>query len=625
MADIKKTPSLNPDASPFSPLTPESPTVSDMIIPPERVVFSSNGTRITLRRPEPATTAENAASPRLVTDLGSGPQPATTSNGEKDSGKNEVQEASLKQQKLERLVYLTTRDVFVQSLFKAITRLSASTAQHVLKSHVQELAALLEIFKMNELVETVVKMHAQRVYASSPEVVRETWPWLLDGDITELSLIDLGSGTKASKLPAMKADLPKPKFVMGLSSNADSLSSIDDNSSTIRMRKHTRRSSIAASSLFADDACSIISFGPSNELALVTDPYGSCFPYPTQRTIFKHAQQIMKKALYEFTKIYFPDKLKHRSFEYSASSSLGQWVLMVQDAISNPEAFQDQQGTYYKLKSLGFSTLLDPASELHDLLSKREHVNTADLQSLLVDILTLIDSLGISECSGQQRALSEYVSALAADLKGKLEEVQVPFRDTLKRISDERNKLASEEEDATQNYRERERSVQQDFLLDPEVLKSILSQKPCPIGGTIGRYAINKPKRSVLSRCTGATGSRRGSVAAPNTCIWSPDRESMDNRPVWEDAKLPTVFNTTVDMPWDATAIDQAIERMNSQGAQENRKVSQGHELGPGLEGSRYAVGKVVKPVKLSKAIPIKAPPKSVHTPVEESELLISI
>ncbi|KAJ6262917.1 hypothetical protein Dda_1475 [Drechslerella dactyloides] len=616
--------SLNPSAPPFNPSSFARTVGAGPSIRVEATFDVSSNVVQNNSQPtsQPITTLKPPQ--KMATD-GSDESSSLTDLIKRCTIDDQVKQANLMQQKLERFAYLTTRDVFVQSLFKAITCLSSSTAHHILKNHVKELAVLLKLFKMDDLVNAVVSLHSERVYSSSLEKIQETWPWLLDGDVTELSLIDLGSLTAAGP-PTMLQETPKPKLPASKMSAAEA-NSLGSSPLAFKMRKHLQPQSTVSESLRSDGVCSMMSFDPSSEPTAPIDPYSCSFPYPTQRTILKESQQILKTALYMFAKQHLPKKLTHQAFEYPASSSLGQWVLMMQDAITNANTSTDEQASQNKLTALGSShpNLLDPASELHDLLSKRQHTTTSELRGVLANVLKLIETLGASGCYDQQLALNIYTDILADDLKKKLEKIQIPFRKTLKLISDAKDQLVHEEEDATQSYREQEKMVQQEFLLDTSMLKGILS----PNALSANAPATLPPKSTA--------GNRRSSIIRiSRDLLTAPEKQLLDQRPADNKEEPVKSKLSALSFAWDPACIDKAVAELSHKEAKENRSGkaddidpqianSRNPSIpGPGLEGSKYASDRLFVPPKPGKnAIPIRAPPKEPLVADKENGLLI--
>ncbi|KAF3916249.1 hypothetical protein ABW21_db0201020 [Orbilia brochopaga] len=592
--------SLNPSAPPFKPPTFVPRASARPFIPSQAIITvgSKAADDILQATSKPIFDRSSAQMDKEDSDQSS----TLTALLQKCSINDPAKQAANMQQKLERLVYLTTRDVFVQSLFKAITRLSSSTAQHILKNHVKELPILLKLFKMDDLVDAVVSMHGQRVYSSPPEVVQQKWPWLLLGDIAELSLVDITASNTAD---------------FGV------------NPSGFTTGKHPEAPSTVTGSMVSED---VFNFDSSNEQNAPIDPYTSSFPYPTQRTILKESQRILKAALYAFTKQYLPDNITNPSFEYPASSSLGQWVLMVQDAISTAD-IKAAQG---KLVAMGisFPNLLDPASELHDLLSRRQHITTAGLRKLLENILKLTEILEAPECISQQRALNGYASALAEDLKKKLEEIQIPFRNTMKQIADHKDKLARDEKTATEIYREQEKLVQKGFLLDPGVLKSIISPK-VPAKETPMQVQLPADPEPTIQARRDSTIRISSDIFTPSDVrVWGPDKQVVDFRAM---SGLETIkarpSSASLHPAWDPASLDLALEQLSHKETKENRNAraedvyphianSRNPSIpGPGLEGSKYASGGFFVPPKRGKfAIPIKAPPKDTKATEKEKE-----
>ncbi|KAK6341623.1 hypothetical protein TWF696_008693 [Orbilia brochopaga] len=626
-ADISSmTKSLNPSAPPFKPPTFVPRASARPFVPAKAIVGVTSNAMEGVLQPtsKPMFDTSSAKMDQDDSDQSS----SLTELIQKITINDQAKQQNLAQQKLERFVYLTTRGVFVQSLYKAITCLSSSTAQHILKNHVKELPVLLKLFKMEDLVDAVVSMHGLRVYSSPPDVVQQRWPWLHDGDVAELSLIDISPYSTPVNL-AFQREAMKPTFP-GSNVGAN-VNDPHDNLPGFKMGKHLQPPSTVADSLLSEDMSTMISFDPSNEAFTPIDPYSSHFPYPTQRTILKESQRILKTALYEFAKSYLPDKLTLQAFEYPASSSLGQWVLMVQDAISTADV-KDMKG---KLVAIGLSypNLLDPASELHDLLSKRQHITTADLKKLLVGILKLTEILGASACSAQQLALNEYTSALAEDLKKKLEEIQIPFRNALKQIADSKAKLTRDEEAATKIYREKEKLVQKQFLLDPGVLKAIISPKAQSTDAV-------EPKPTALARRNSIIRISADMFTTPDICVWGPDKQMVDYRRANAGMEPANAGATVYHPAWDPAAFDQALEQLavGHKDPKENRSTRDDDIFphiansrnptipGPGLEGSRYATGNIFVPPKPGKfAIPIKAPPKEEFVTEKENGLLIKL
>ncbi|KAF3910399.1 hypothetical protein ABW20_dc0103400 [Dactylellina cionopaga] len=492
---------------------------------------------------------------------------------------------------------------------------------------------------MEELVEAIVRMHGQRVYNSAADVITEKWPWLLRYNASDLHLIDTDYSFISPDVSGGKQNV----LSLRASTNNTGTDTIVlvKKPSTLKLKNPFSTASLSNKPSFEDDACSAMGFESSNEDHFMIGLYSTYFPYPTQRTILKETQRILKTTLYEFTKIYVPEKLYCKAYEYSASSSLSQWVLMVQDVISKPEVYKDRLETYSKLSYLHSlsSSMLDCASEVYDLISQRQHVSTSELYVLLANVLELIDAFGIPECSAKHRVLKGYTSALATDLKKKLEEVQLPLRNTMRRIVDERERLLLEEDSASQKYREEEKAIQRDFLLEPEILKSILQPEDIPKKVSKVSKTITLEHYLPIGRCTnsGIYNEKTGAfVNLPDICVWGPDKELIDYRPGGNGLieSIKDISTRVLRLPWNSASIDLAIDAINAKentllearDAYSETNSSKIPSLsGRRLGGPRFAASIAILP-KLSKAIPIKKAEKmsSDNSRAAEADLIMS-
>ncbi|KAK6543383.1 hypothetical protein TWF694_000131 [Orbilia ellipsospora] len=537
------------------------------------------------------------------------------------------------QQNLERLVYTTTRDIFAQSLFKAITRLSGSTAHHILTSHVKDLPILLKSYKIDSLVDTVTKMHAQRVYSSNREVVEEKRPWLLHEDASDVPVAQyyphLRPSSRTSSRNSASKDLGVGNFP---------IRNIQAPTEFLKPNSRPQTPSTRNGSLMDDGEYSVTNVESHNEVSII-DPYGTYFPYPTLRTILKETQKITKTAIYEFTKKYLPEKLRLQAYEYPASSSLGQWILMLQDAISEPYSYSEYPETQRKLLYLSTlnPNLLYSVGQVHDLVSERQHASTSELYVLLASVLEFIDVLGIPKCTTKQTLLNNYSSTLAADLKKKLEDIQIPLRNTLSRIAEAREKLTQEEEEVSQKYHQKEREVQQEFLLDQETLKGILNIKTAPLP----QHEPTRTRTSFLPESKSYLVDQWNNPAleesekVPDICVWDPDKHLIEYCPGGASL-IETVKETNtpcINFPWDAISIDRAIDALN---AKENMQLLSVKELQEnaysksplatlkGIDYPNLNTNIVIQP-KVNKAVPIKAakPMPSYIPSTENGDLLI--
>ncbi|KAF3192429.1 hypothetical protein TWF788_000044 [Orbilia oligospora] len=540
------------------------------------------------------------------------------------------------QQRLERLVYLTTRDLFMQSPFNSITRLSANTAVDIIKRHLRSnhLELLLRQYKMNELVETMVEMHAKQIYISIPDSIKKTWPWLLDGDVSELATLETttprdktNQSTKIQTSSTLKGRLSKMDWDKRFSPN------------TLLASKNLNIANTCTRSLLDDEAGSIMSFDPSGEAPRSIDPDNIYFPYPTLRAILKETRRILKAAFYEFTKSYLPEKLNHRAFEFPDNSSLGQIILMVQDTMGNMDNNQFPAETLAKLAHLrnidSNTDCLNSASELYDLVSRRRNISISGLSPLLTNILNLMDALGASNWSKKQRALNKYTSVLTADIKQKFEKIQGPVRTTLERINSQREALAAEEELVTQKYRQDEKEIQRHFILDPETLRGIILSRGSATsypdleeagGDGAQRISITERPTPHTSENTkqqhATTEDIETSIAKsdtlpapPDICVWDPQKQLIDYRPSGSQLKSGSQNGKPAARrrPWDVASIDLALEELNSKEniCHAGKKASQNNTgkgrpvFQTGLKSSRHTL-EVVVPLKQNKAIPIR-------------------
>ncbi|EPS36965.1 hypothetical protein H072_9453 [Dactylellina haptotyla CBS 200.50] len=477
---------------------------------------------------------------------------------------NEIgQTGEFLQQKLERQMYLTTRDIFQQTLFKSIVYLGSGAAFHILRRQVKEFPTLVQSYKVDDLVGTLVKMHAQGVYRSTEDEVKKKWPWLLKLDLNNLPAFETYYSDRTRK---------SSNFQLG-SAASEPNSSLS--ATNLGRNKRFPLSQLGSRLILDDSDCSMASFETTNETAnetLNVDPYSTYFPYPTQRKVLKETQRTLKMAIYEFTKKYLPEKLLDQLYEYPASSSLGQWVLMIQDAISNSDTYRSSPSTLKKLTYLATlnPNLLDSASEVHDLVSNRQNASTYEIYVLLATVLEFIDALGVLQCSAKQKRLNEYTSTLAVELKKKLEEIQDPLRNTLRHINKTREKLKKQEEDAIQKYRQSERVIQKTFLLDQENLRSVVQTK--------GKYLANpslNENTQCLDKDTNGFSIQKSNLVSfmensvpepPSIYVWGPDDELVDYRPGGTRA-IETVKEVSSSaiclLPWDMVSIDRAIEKLN--------------------------------------------------------------
>ncbi|KAK6518379.1 hypothetical protein TWF506_005537 [Arthrobotrys conoides] len=538
------------------------------------------------------------------------------------------------QQRLERLVYFATRDYFMRSPFNLVNSLTAKTAAELIKCHIDpsHLKHFLRQYKMNDLVETMIKMHAEHIYISTPDTIKKNWPWLLDGDISELAMI--GAGVPQKKTEQSNRTRPTSSMLKNEPNNTDSGKGLSPNS--FLNIKNPKLSSTYTRSVLDDDPYSVMSFDPSGEVPRDIDPDNIYFPYPTLRAILKETRRILKAAFYEFTKRYLPEKLIHRAFEFPDNSSLGQIILMVQDTIDDMDSTQFPEETLAKLMHLreldSNTSCLNSASELYYLVSRRRDVSISVLFPLLTKVLDLIDALGVSDWSKKQRALNKYTSVLATEIKQKFEEIQGPIRTTLERINNQRKALAAEEELITQKYRKDEKEIQRHFILDAETLRGIIhSQRsgvsyPNP-GDTKGSGAhevsiIESPTPQASVKPKRHTGS--GDIETPKTkncalltppdiCVWDPQKQLIDYRPSGSQLQPGTQDGKpgTRRRPWDVASIDLAFDELNSKGnthcAAKKNPQNIPERATPNFQAElRRHILEVVVPSKHNKAIPIR-------------------
>ncbi|KAF3082663.1 hypothetical protein TWF102_001092 [Orbilia oligospora] len=540
------------------------------------------------------------------------------------------------QQRLERLVYFTTRDIFMQSPFSLITRLSANSAIDIIKRHLRSshLELLLRQYKMDELVETMVEMHAKQIYISTPDSIKKTWPWLLNGNVSELATIE----TTMPQDKTNQSNKIQPSSTLeGRPNNMDWDKRFSPN--TLLTSKNLNIVNAYTHSVLDDEAGSIMSFDPSGEALRSIDPDNIYFPYPTLRAILKETRRILKAAFYEFTKSYLPEKLNHKAFEFPDNSSLGQIILMVQDTMNHMDNNQFPAETFAKLARLrdidSNTDCLNSASELYDLVSRRRNISISGLYPLLTNILNLVDALGASNWSKKQRALNKYTSVLTADIQQKFEKIQGPIRTTLERINNQREALAVEEELVTQKYRQDEKEIQRHFILDSETLRGIILSR-----GSAASYPGLEDARgdgaqsiSIIERPTPhtsentkqqrvATDNIETSIAKisnlpapPDICVWDPQKQLIDYRPSGSQLQSGTQNKkrATRRRPWDVASIDLALDELNSKeniyyaAKKASQNITEKGKAGfqTGLQSSRHTL-EVVVPSKQNKAIPIK-------------------
>ncbi|KAF3927611.1 hypothetical protein AA313_de0208483 [Arthrobotrys entomopaga] len=489
---------------------------------------------------------------------------------------------------------------------------------------------------MDDLVEAVAKMHAQRVYSSNKDEVEEKWPWLLRGDISDIPPSQHDPHPRPSSRASNRGDIPK-----ALSIGEFLARNTSKPTDTLKPKTRPQTPSTGDASSFIDGCeCSVRNFEQPKEVAIGTfDPYSTYFPYPTLRTILKETQKISKTAIYEFTKKYLPEKLCLQSYEYPASSSLGQWISMLQDAISEPYQYSEYPETQRKLLHLSTlnPNLLYSVRQVHDLVSGRQHASTSELYVLLASVLEFVDALGIPKCTTKQILLNNYTSTLAADLKKKLEDIQIPLRHTLSRIADVRGNLAKEEEEASRKYHQKEREVQREFLLDSETLKGILNIETT----SVSQYEETGAQVSSPSQSKSLLVDEWNKPPleefkhVPDICVWDPNQQLIEYCPGGASF-IETVKETntpSVTFPWDAISIDRAIDALNAKENLQVLTVTKSDENGGGknplatlngMDSSNFSPN-IVMPSKFSKADPIKiAKPMPSYKPsAENGELLI--
>ncbi|KAK6347857.1 hypothetical protein TWF718_005678 [Orbilia javanica] len=478
------------------------------------------------------------------------------------------------QRKLERLVYIATRNSLTQSPLNSITCLSTSAAQNLIKSHVNSshLEFLLRQYEMEELAGAVTKMHFDKVYASTPDTIKEKWQWLLDGDISEIRAIEAGA-------PLFQASDPGETQPTSILKEPPSKTNSDKSlSNTLFATKRSRFSSTYTSSVLDDNTYSVMSFGPSSGVPRAIDPDNVYFPYPTLRTILKEARRILKAAFYEFIKRYFPEKLNHRALEFPENSSLSQIISMVQDIINYMGDYQfptEATEILTRIRDLDSNTnCLNSASELYDLISRRREVSISELNPLLANILGLIKALGAPEWSKKQRALNKYASVLAADLENKFKEIQSPIRCTLQRINEQREALAAEEEVVSRKYRQDEKEIQRHFMVDADTLRRIIlvqensaTEPPTtakPTDSTPGRPTS---KEHVIEKEARILDIKRSALLAPpDICVWDPQKQLIDYQPSAAPVRFSSHYkkSDTTRRPWDPVSIDLALDELDS-------------------------------------------------------------
>ncbi|KAK6532330.1 hypothetical protein TWF281_006520 [Arthrobotrys megalospora] len=523
------------------------------------------------------------------------------------------------QQRLERLVYLTTRDIFLRSPFKQSPYLSSGAAQRILKeADATHPELLLHLYRMDELVETLVAMNAEQVYTSTPEAIKEKWPWLLDGDISELAATEFSKPPEPcngiNKKQAI-ATFRRPPSYVGQETRLSSSTFLN-----------VRGSRFSNSILDDNDARSMMSFDLSAEISRTIDPYGTYFPYPTLRTILKESRRILKSAFYEFTKKYLPEMISQEAFEFIDSSSLGQLILMVQDTISEMDEHRFTPETREKLIYLrdldSKAGCLNSASELYDLVSRRRRdIDTSELYLLLNNLLGLIDALGAPEWSKKQRALNKYTAVLATDLKKKFEEIQAPLRTTLRRISDQRETLDTEEKSADQKYRRDKKEIQSHFMVNTETLHRALLSDENSVH-KIRNFEVVMTK-ALTKNDVGPPSEDKASytknailLTPPDICVWDPQKQLIDYCPGGTQLPQVTKDNTPTSFrrPWDTSSIDLAINALNSKeniyhSARQSQADSscKGNSIvqGKGFQGFKNS-SQIMIPPAYSKAIPIK-------------------
>ncbi|KAK6501191.1 hypothetical protein TWF481_009036 [Arthrobotrys musiformis] len=530
--------------------------------------------------------------------------------------------SSYMQQKLERLVYLATRGVLQKSPSDTVTRLSTDTAQRLIKAHVNpsHLGSLLKKYKLDELVEVMVRMHAEQVYTSSLETITEKWPWLLAGNISEVDAMVANVSSKSPPNTISKAQTVSTLKGSPVGAELGSAPSLK----ALRAARGPKASNAYARSAFDDDTYSIASFDPSGGSSRAIDPYNIYFPYPTLRAILKETRRILKSAFYDFIKEFFPEKLDSRAYEFSESSSLGQLILVVQDTISDMDNHHCSREAIEKLTHLrnvdSHTDCLHSANEVYDLVSRRRDISISGLNPLLDNLVGLLDALGAGEWSKKQRALNIFTTVLATDIKKKFEAIQGPIRTTLQRIRNEREKLAAEEEVATRKYREDEKEVQRHFMLDGETLRgTLLSQassdpKPSNPKSSVNRTPENSRELPMVEGIETLDAMKSKPSTPPEICVWDPQKQLIDYRPNGTELHPGTQEGKTVigRYPWDTASIDLALNEVNSkENIQHDAHTASPNVLRPGVaprpssQFSKHSL-EIMIPPKHSKAIPIR-------------------
>lgn len=404
------------------------------------------------------------------------------------------QKAQEQQRKMERTVFWATREIFGRSIWKNVGNLTESTAQHFLKTQVEELPILEEIYESRALVDTVLQMHKCGVYNLDFATLRQDWPWLMEGQKDLASLLFEKSSTKVNPSEALREVSPG----FGLAQPTATRISVRETSPSVPESlseafvanpQKAQSSAPTLTNRFDDAAFGYVATEPKLAISsqeTTWDPrkannYSVSLPYPTQRAILREVQSIVEKAFHGFTAKYLPEKLQEPEFEYPEAAELNTWVFMIEEAIRRPETYQ------HRLEA--FNTLIDlskkkdvfaPALKLHHIFTSRIQSSLEDLKRLLSDLSKLATTLEtINEVAKMNRIL-QVTTELGTEIRNQFTRIQFPLKVTLSRIDSDRKRLDAEEASIVDRYRQKEKEIRTKYVLSSTQLKERLIQLATP-------------------------------------------------------------------------------------------------------------------------------------------------
>ncbi len=441
----------------------------------------------------------------------------------------------------QRSVYSAIKDIVEKEDSKDILSGDEPMAKSIFERYAGQLHHLIDTYPMEELVDAVTTMDSLGMFTAEHGTVREKWPWLLKtcpSDNIHLTVPNnpvANATTSKIRLSPSTTSPPRKDIrtqVINIITGAYSSPSKED-----RKKK---------------DSSDFKLLHPTKQAAGSIDSKDPQLPPETQRAIVQEAQSLLKQAFCEFARVYLRRKGSHDVIEPSESSALGNWIILFQDALDEPDQFQNNQKLLQIAKNK--DTLLDPAITIYDKLLNQRPIVVNELQILLSELGMLHKALDVASCISKHEALKNYVSGLISSLEMKLGEIQQRIVPELRRIAEERQKLNLEENSLKVEYHESKKVLMKELTIDVVTIKNHIANH---LKGSEGEF--NLEGEEISPTPTEMEILAHPKTPVPEICVWSPEESLIEYQSGVLKSYSDPGEHTDVDMPWGSAAIDDAI------------------------------------------------------------------